>query len=98
MGFEHPRLRTGAGHTVATRLDAGVHDVICTRFFAPITHERFSRCPSKISDHVIMSFNIIVLHIKSFSGVYLPFKHDVITVQTVVNNYLTLPKVLLGTD
>jgi len=37
-------------------------------------------------------------YIKSFSGVYLPFKHDVIAVQTVVDKYLILPKVFLETD
>jgi len=45
-----------------------------------------------------MSFDIIVQYIKSFSGVYLPLKHNVITVQTVVDNYLMLPKLLLDTD
>ena len=47
---------------------------------------------------MIMSFDIIVRFIKSFIGVYLPFKHEVITVQTVVFNYLKLPKVFLKSN
>jgi len=46
-----------------------------------------------------MSFGIIAQYIKSFSTIHLPFKHDVITAQTVVDNsYLIRPKVFLETD
>ena len=47
---------------------------------------------------MIVSFDIIIQYIKSFSGVYLPFKNDVIAVQPVADNYLLLPKVFLETD
>jgi len=42
-----------------------------------------------------MSFDIIMKSIKSFSGAYLSFKHDVIAVQTVVDIYLIFPKEFL---
>ena len=91
-------MRTGACHTVATRLVAGVRDIISTRFVASFTHLPSSHGSSKINDHVIMSFDIIVKYIKSFRGVYLPFKHYILAAQTVVDNYLILPKVFLKTD
>jgi len=87
-----------AGHEVATRLVADVRDVSCTCFVAPFTHVLSIHGTGKVNDHVIMSFDIIVLYIKSFSGVYLHFKHDFITVQTVVENYLILSKVFLETN
>ena len=87
-----------AGHTVTTRLVASVGDVNCTCFFAPFTHVFSSHCPSKFCDHVIKSFDIIVEHIKCFGGVYLPFKHDVIAFQSVVDNYLIFPIVFPETD
>jgi len=45
-----------------------------------------------------MSFDIIVKYIKSFSGIYLAFKHDAITPQTLVDDSLILPKMFLETD
>jgi len=45
-----------------------------------------------------MSFDIVIQYIKSFSGIYLPFKNDVIAVQPVVDNYLILWKVFLEKD
>ena len=88
----------GAGHTVATRLVAGVRDNTCTRFVANFIYVSSIHGSSKKSDHVIMSFAIIVEYIKTFRGVYLPFKHDVFAAQTVVDNYLIFPKVFLETD
>jgi len=55
----------------------------------------FSHDSSKFSDHVIIPFDIIIQCIKSFRGVYLPFKHYIFEVQIVVDNYLILPKVFL---
>ena len=56
----------GTRHAVSTRLVAGVRDVSCTRFVAPLTHELSSHCPSKFSDHVIMPFDIVTQYIKYF--------------------------------
>jgi len=88
----------GAGHAVTTSLVAGVRDVTCTSLVAPFTYVHSCSGTSKYSDHVIMSFDFIIQYIKSSSGVYLPVKNDVITYQTVVNNYLIIPKVFLETD
>ena len=49
-----------ASHAVATRLVAGVRDVTCTRFVARFTDVPSSRGSNKFSDHVIMSFDIII--------------------------------------
>jgi len=49
-------------------------------------HVPYSHGTSKFSDHVILSFDIIIQIIKSFNGVYLPFEHYVYTAQTAVNN------------
>ena len=45
-----------------------------------------------------MSFDIVIQYIKSFSGVYLPFKNYVIAVEPVVDNYLISWKVFLEKD
>jgi len=50
----------GAGHAVATRLITGVRDVTCTRFVIRFTNVPSSRGSSKVRDHVIMSFDIIL--------------------------------------
>jgi len=84
-------MHTGAAHAVATRLVAGFCDVTSTCFVAPFTQVLSSHCPGKICDQVIMSFDIIQ-YIKAFWGVYLPFKHDVFAVQTMVDNYIIVPK------
>ena len=67
-------------------------------FVATFTHVLSGHYAGKFSNHTILSFDIIIKYIKSFSEVYLPFKHDVIAAQTVVDNYLILPKVILETD
>jgi len=54
-----------AGHAIATSLVIGVRDVTCTRLSAPFTHVVSGHGTGKVSDHVIMSFNIIVKYIKS---------------------------------
>ena len=63
-----------------------------------LLHAPSSYGSSRLSDHVILSFNIIVKYIKYFRGVYLHFKHDVIAAQTVVENYIILPNVFRKTD
>jgi len=88
----------GVDKAVARRLVAGVRDVTCTCLVAPFTHVLSSHGTSKLSDHVIMSLDIIIKYIKYFSGVYLPLKYYVIAVATAVHNYLILPKVFLETD
>jgi len=55
------------GHAVATRLVAGVSDVTCTLFVAPFQHELSSHGTCKICDYVIMTFDIVIQYIKSFS-------------------------------
>ena len=87
-----------AGHAVATLLVADVRDVTSTCFVPPFPRVLSSHGTCKICDRVIMYFDIMVQYIKSFSAVYLPFKHDVVTVQTVIDNYLILPKVFLKSD
>ena len=86
------------GHAVAKHLVAGFLDVTCTCLLAHFTHELSSHVTCKTCDHVIMSFDIVIQYIKSFSGVHLPFKNDVFAAQTAVDNYLILPKVYLETD
>ena len=49
-----------ARHAVTTHLIAGVRDVTCTRFVARFTDAPSSRGSNKFSDHVTMSFDIIV--------------------------------------
>ena len=85
----------GAGHAVATHLIAGVHDVTSTRFVARFTHIPSSHGTCKISDYVIMSFDIVIEQINSFHRVDLLFEHYVFTAQTVIDNYLVLPKIFL---
>ena len=70
-----------------------MRDVTCTCLVAPFTYVIFSHGSSTFSDDVIMSFDIIIQYIKSFSAVYLPLKNEVIAVQTSVENYLIHPKI-----
>ena len=49
-----------AGHAVATRLVADVCDVTYTRLVATVTHLLSGRGSSKFSDHMIVSFSIII--------------------------------------
>jgi len=85
-------------HAIATRLVADDGDVARTRLVAPFTHVLFGQGTGKFSDHVIMSFDIIIQHIESFSGFYLSFEHYVFTAQTAVDYYVILPNVFLESD
>ena len=49
-----------ASHAVATRLVTDVRDVPCTCFVARFTYVLLSHCPSKVGDHMIVSFEDIV--------------------------------------
>jgi len=69
-------------HAIATRLVADDGDVARTSLVAPFTHVLFGHGNGKFSDHVIMSFDIIVKFIESFSGVYLSFEHYIFTART----------------
>ena len=60
-----------SGHAIGTRLVEDLRDVTSTCFVAPFTHVLSSHGTSKFCDHAIISFDIIVKYIKSFSGVYL---------------------------
>ena len=51
----------------------------------------------KTCNYVLLSFDIVIQYIKYFTEVHLPFKRDVITVQTEVDKYLPLPNVFLET-
>jgi len=53
------------GLAIATSLVAGVRDVTCGCLVAPSTHVLSSHGTSKIYNHVIMSFDIIIKYIKS---------------------------------
>ena len=49
-----------SGRAIATRLVTDVRDFTCTRFVAHFTIVLPSHCPRKFSDHVIVSFDVIV--------------------------------------
>ena len=87
-----------AGHAVATRLITGVRDVACTRFVARVTPVPSGHSSSKICDYVIVPFDIVIDQINSFDRVDLRIKNYVFTAQTVIDNWLVLPKVFLETD
>jgi len=84
-----------ASHAVATRLVAGVRDVTCTRFVARVTHVPSSHGTCRICNYVIVLFDNDIEQMNSFDRVDLPFRNDVFLSQTVIDNYLVLPKVIL---
>ena len=85
----------GARHAVATRLVVVVRDVKSACFVAAFTYVPSSSGSSNVSDHAIMSFHIIVKLINSVRRVDLHFERYIFAAQTVVDDYLILPKVLL---
>jgi len=87
-----------AGHAVATRLIVGVRDVSCTRNFARFTHVPSGHGNRNLCDYVIVPFHIVIERNNSLDRVDLPFKHYVFTAQTVIDNYLVLPKLFLESD
>jgi len=56
-----------ASHAVATSLIAVVRDVTCTRIIARFKNVPSSRGSSKVRDHMIVSFDIIVQKINMFN-------------------------------
>ena len=91
------RARCGS-HAVAIILVAGVRYVTCARFVARVTHLPSSHGNCKFCEYVLVPFDVVIEQIISFDCVDLPFKNDVFTFQTVIDNYLVLPKVFLESD